>query len=68
MAVVEIPRIEEGEWLTGGRKEYEDEECPHVIHKGYGDETWDICEIAGDRCMLETQGHCPYWDEIKKGD
>ena len=41
-------------------------ECPYVIHKGAGDETWDVCDIAGDRCMLETQGYCQLWEEIKK--
>ncbi|HUV46309.1 MAG TPA: hypothetical protein VMW45_04505 [Dehalococcoidia bacterium] len=66
MPTLEYDRIEEGEWLTGGRREYEDEECPYVTHHLSGYKVWDTCEIAGDRCMLETQGRCLYWDEIKR--
>jgi len=41
------------------------EECPYVTHHLAGDETWDTYEMAGDRCMLETQGACPFWDELR---
>ena len=44
-----------------------DEECPYIIRKRAGDESYDICELKGSSCLIE-HGHytCETWEEIKQ--
>lgn len=41
-------------------------ECPHIIRKSAGDETYDICEINTKGCLLEGGSECETWNEIRE--
>ena len=57
------------------RKQLEDrraKECPHIIRKCAGDESWDFCEITESGsgrikpCLLVSGDTCEIWEEIQK--
>ena len=57
------------------RKQLEDrraKECPHIIRKSAGDESWDYCELTErpsgriQGCLLVGGDTCETWEEIQK--
>ena len=47
---------------------HKENECPYLIHKRSGYETWNDCDITGTRCLREIGQKCSFWDEIKTED
>lgn len=51
------------------RKQLEDrraKECPHIIRRSAGDETYDICELNTKACLIEHGLYkCETWEEIQ---
>jgi len=45
---------------------YQDKECPEVRHKRAGDETYDICDLNGKRCLIEHGYECEYYNDYLK--
>ena len=43
-----------------------DDECPYILRKLAGDETYDTCEINTKSCLIEHGLYeCEIWNEIK---
>ena len=41
------------------------EECPHILRRGYKDESMDFCEMNGKVCLLVSGDTCDTWEEIQ---
>ncbi len=41
-------------------------ECPFIMTKPAGDESYDMCRFLGERCLIEHGGECETWDLIQK--
>uniref|UniRef100_A0A6M3LID3 Uncharacterized protein n=1 Tax=viral metagenome TaxID=1070528 RepID=A0A6M3LID3_9ZZZZ len=42
-------------------------ECPHIIRRLAGDETYDICELNTKSCLIEHGLYeCEIWNEIQE--
>lgn len=43
-----------------------EDECPHIIRKSAGDETFDFCEINDKFCLKESGSECDIYNEWLK--
>lgn len=42
------------------------DDCPELVKKLAGDETFYYCKLMECPCMQEYQGMCDEWDKIKE--
>ena len=46
----------------------EEAKCPYIQRKQAGDETYDICVLNTNFCLIEHGYECETWNKIKEED